>query len=348
MSFVTDKLKIKKSSLNNSREIKIFLIINFFHPFIIVNLISLFFSNNFNNINLLYLEIAYVFFVLILGRHIILKPIIRIENMFDKLKLDKSTMQITYEEPKSMLETMLVDILQEQRASIEREHKAHILIREAELSALQSKINPHFLYNTLDSIRGLAMLHDVKEIADMTEALSRLFRNMISKEGKLISLQEEFENVENYIFIQQFRFNNKFIYKEALENDQLLCYKLPNMTIQPIVENAILHGLEKKIGKGEIKISVYSTNNRIVISILDNGIGIPPDILDYINQKLVKNERQDPEDIIKNNTGIALLNINQRIKLMFGDYFGIHLMSTVDLGTEVEVVLPVIIDEEEE
>ena len=285
--------------------------------------------------------------ILLLGIVYILMPVLRIEDMISNFKMYNSkSLQGTLKPPRSRLEVMFLDILHKQKESIEREHKADIIRKEAELSALQSKINPHFLYNTLDSIRGFALLHGVNEIADMTEALSRLFRNMIAKEGQLIKLEEELENVENYMIIQQFRFNNKFVFTRKFENDEILNYKVPNLTIQPIVENAIMHGLEKKSGKGEIKISAYATKKRLVITVFDNGIGIPVDKLDYLNDKLIQNKSLESDDLITHHTGIALVNINQRIKLRFGDFYGLHITSTVNLGTEVEVVLPLLINED--
>lgn len=239
----------------------------------------------------------------------------------------------------SALETLFVEILQEQMQSVEREYKTEVLRQQAELMALQSQINPHFLYNTLDSIRGLAIHHQVPEIADMTEALSKLFRRMIAKESMLITLAEELQSVDNYMLIQKFRFHNRFGYQLRIEDESLLSLMVPNLIIQPIVENAIVHGLEKREGSGEVQIYAYATQNRLMISVEDNGVGVPPDKLDAINAML-RDELPVERSEKGSGMGIALPNINQRIKLRFGASYGVNIMSTQGVGATVEIVLP--------
>lgn len=286
-------------------------------------------------LGLLVLNVVYIF-----------NPLVRLENLINDFRESKETI-IEFEtcDQNSALEATFFKMLNEQKESMERIYKSEVLRQETELIALQSQINPHFLYNTLDSIRGLALLNDVKEIADMTEALSKLFRNMIAKEGKLITLEEEFEAVENYMIIQQFRFNNKFEYVKKIEDEEVLKYKVSNLILQPIVENAIMHGLEKKHGRGKVVVSAYATERRLIINVEDNGLGISTEKLEYLNSVL-KSKKLNQNDHSKSRMGIALTNINQRIQLQFGSKYGINIMSTKNLNTVVELVLPLIIGKE--
>jgi len=224
-----------------------------------------------------------------------------------------------------------------------REYAAKMLRKQAELNALQSQINPHFLYNTLDSIRGLALLDGQENIAKMTKALSSLFKYSISKTVNLSTLGEEIKNVENYLTIQQYRFSGKFIVIKDIDlkdNPDILSYRLPKLTIQPIVENAIYHGLETKIGKGTIKLSAYTTEKRLVVAIEDDGTGIPQDKLERINQRLHDKNVGSWEESTSKSTGVAIVNVNERIQLYFGELYGLSVYSTPGMGTTVEIVVP--------
>ncbi|MFW6015772.1 MAG: sensor histidine kinase [bacterium] len=281
--------------------------------------------------------------ILVLNVIFILNPLIRVENIIKDFRESKELYNgLRYYDKNSALEATFFEILKEQKESMERIYKTEMLRKETELIALQSQINPHFLYNTLDSIRGLALLNDVVEIADMTEALSKLFRNMIAKEGKLISLREEFESVDNYMIIQQFRFNNRFKYVKKVDDEKLYNYKVPNLVLQPIIENAIIHGLEKIKENGKVTVSAYLTQKRLIINVEDNGVGMNIEKLDYLNSILGSNT----EEHNKQKVGIALKNINQRIKLQFGKDYGINIMSSENINTVVEIILPIIKNED--
>ncbi len=223
----------------------------------------------------------------------------------------------------------------------ESEYLAELLRREAEMNALQSQINPHFLYNTLEAIRGYALDKGVMEISDMTEALSSLFRYSIKKQGKYVSIAEELENVKCYLTIQQYRFPGKISYHESVDTSQvdLMQHYIPNLTIQPIVENALHHGIEAKVGKGNVWLTVYATDRRVVIKVKDDGIGIREERLKEINRKLYEAQDGSLKDN-HNNLGIAMTNINRRIKMQYGEKYGVSILSSYGVGTEVEVSLP--------
>ena len=220
-----------------------------------------------------------------------------------------------------------------------RGYTTNILNKQAEINYLQRQINPHFLYNTLESIRGKAIINGEDDIAEMTEALAIFFRYSISQKGNMVTLEEEIDNVKSYFIIQQYRFNNKFSINYFFDEAETVLseYYIPKLIMQPIVENAIYHGLERKVGKGEIAIRIEITKQRVIINIIDDGIGIPQDKLDKINKML-----SGSKTVTKKNTGIALNNVNKRIRLNFGENFGLYIASTVNLGTDVEITLPLI------
>lgn len=209
--------------------------------------------------------------------------------------------------------------------------------KQASLNALQSQINPHFLYNTLDSIRGQALEYNIQEIADMTEALSSFFRYNVSKGSNMVPLRDELQNIRTYFKIQQYRFENRFTL--SIENDDLRaldCY-LPKLTLQPIVENSIFHGLERTGGQGHIVIRIQLTEKRLLLYISDDGSGISPENLFSIQEALRKGENRQGTS-----SGIALTNVNERIRLAFGPLYGLMITSQPQVGTDVEIILPLI------
>lgn len=217
--------------------------------------------------------------------------------------------------------------------------------KHAEYLALQNQINPHFLYNTLEGIRSEAIIQGVESIAAMTEALETFFRYTISNVDKLTTLAEEIANVENYCTIQRFRFGEKIDFKvENLVDKQvdIMKAKIPKLTLQPIVENAIFHGLEPKLGSGLVTITLQATPERLLITVSDNGVGMEDYLVHQLNDKLrgasLGYVRED-----KRKGGIALLNVNNRIKLLFGDEYGVYLYSKQGVGTDVEITLPLIL-----
>lgn len=250
-----------------------------------------------------------------------------------------------YEHPEdASVETTLYYLLKQQEVSYEKHKKAEKQRKNVELYALQSQIDPHFLYNALDSIRGYALLNDMEEISEITEALSRVFRNMISDRQEQIPLRQEMDNINSYMRIQKFRFNDKFKYYFDVEEEMLDKYMVPRMVLQPLIENAIMHGLEMKVEGGWVKVSVYVTQRRLAVVITDNGAGISEERLEFLHRAM----KFDPIDLRINDearhVGIALININRRIKLNYGKQFGITLSSTPDVRTTTEVVLPLLLN----
>lgn len=218
------------------------------------------------------------------------------------------------------------------------QYTAALIDTQAELDALQSQINPHFLYNTLDSIRGQALFEGVPDIADMTGALSAFFRYSISNRNSIVTLEEELENIRDYFDIQQFRFNNRFRLEilPASREDVTQC-RLPKLTLQPIVENAILHGMEGKLGEGTISIRIEGTARLIVVTVSDDGMGMNNETLQRV-QARVRGETVEAGR--QGRGGLALPNVARRIRLLFGETYGMQVMSTPGIGTDIVLTLP--------
>lgn len=210
--------------------------------------------------------------------------------------------------------------------------------RQAQYQALQNQINPHFLYNTLESIRSEALLAGLDSVADMCEALASFFRYTISNMENLVTVEQEIENIKTYFYIQQYRFGERLkleLQCEEGERDAVMKCLIPKLTLQPIVENAIIHGIEQKIGKGKVTIRMMLTEKRLLILVSDDGIGMNQETLNSINQRMTERSVRG-----KSRGGIAIGNVSNRIKLLFGEEYGVTVFSTLDVGTDVEITLP--------
>ena len=229
-------------------------------------------------------------------------------------------------------------------ALIDRQDIMQLSTKQAESLALQNQINPHFLYNTLDSIRGDALAAGAQSIADITEALSTFFRYTITETRNLVTIGEELENVHNYFVIQQYRFGDKLTMDVDIKDnrDEILRMQCPKLFLQPIIENAIFHGLERRKDDGLLTISIEQADEDLHVDISDNGAGIPAEQLIALNKSLSRvSVGAIMEEPNGKKGGIALKNVCRRIKLLFGERYGIHISSIVGIGTKVEVVLPI-------
>ena len=173
------------------------------------------------------------------------------------------------------------------------------------------------------------------------KALADFFRYTISRKETVVSVRDELKNVEDYLRIQNYRFRNKFVYRRQFdENADYMDYQVIKMMLQPIVENAIFHGLEPVMGKGTVTIQIYTTSKQLRISVKDDGIGMDSKTLHDLHEKILQDDHI--ESASGNKHGIALKNVNQRIHLYFGPEYGLTVYSKVKVGTEVLISLPVI------
>ncbi|NCB93102.1 MAG: sensor histidine kinase [Clostridia bacterium] len=218
--------------------------------------------------------------------------------------------------------------------------------KQAEYLALQNQINPHFLYNTLEAIRADALVAGCGNIADTTEALATFFRYTITDVQHFVTLSDELDNVDNYFIIQKFRFGDKLEMNQELENEELMSARMPKLLLQPLVENAISHGLECKVGEGTVTIAVENSEKTLFISVKDDGVGMDEEKVEKLNHIFSSQDktRKHYGELKKEKGGIALPNVNSRIKLLFGEDYGLHIYSVEGVGTEIRMTLPLIME----
>ncbi len=210
---------------------------------------------------------------------------------------------------------------------MEKVREEEITLRKAELRALQAQINPHFLYNTLDAIGWLCEEERTQDAVEMVNALAKLFRISISKGHEMITVEKELEHARSYLKIEKFRYK-QFTYSFDIE-EECLHYYCNKITLQPIIENAIYHGLDRMVDEGEIQIGVHSRGENLVFTVEDNGIGMTREQC-----------REILEGSAGDKTGIGIRNVNNRIKIYFGEQYGIQIDSELDEGTKVTIVMP--------
>lgn len=231
------------------------------------------------------------------------------------------------------INTLAADIekLMDTRITYEKEKK------DLEYKVLQNQINPHFLYNTLNSIKWMATIQGEQGIADMTTSLSRLLRSISKGTSLLIPISEELSLVTDYFNIQNYRYGGTIQLEIVCEDESLLQYSIIKFTLQPIVENAIFHGLEPKGGAGIITITVHeepsSQGEHIEIIVHDNGVGILPEKID----SLLHSNEQAANEFFKE---IGVSNVHQRLQYEYGEQYGIHIESIVGEYTSMHIVIP--------
>lgn len=221
----------------------------------------------------------------------------------------------------SQMRTLMDDIVMEQESK-----------RKSELDALQSQINPHFLYNALDSIVWMIENERYEGAVTMVTALARLFRISLSKGSNIITVADELEHARNYLTIQKIRYKNKFCFNIIADPGVLECATI-KLIIQPLVENSIYHGMEFMSGDGEITVKAYAKDSDLYIDIMDNGLGMPQEQADALLMEDKPRERGK-------GSGIGLKNVQERIQLYFGSEYGLAIYSEPDEGTTARIHLP--------
>lgn len=218
---------------------------------------------------------------------------------------------------------------------METVRQEEVNLRKTELRALQAQINPHFLYNTLDSIAWMCERGKNSDAVEMVNALARLFRISISRGHELIPIRSELQHAKSYLQIQAHRYRDQFSYTFQVE-EECLDYLCNKITLQPIIENALYHGINGLVDEGKIVISVSDEGDDILFAVEDNGNGMEPEQVESI----LKKERSD-------HSGIGIKNVNDRLKIYFGARYGITIHSVPDEGTRVEIRMPKVKEEAE-
>lgn len=217
-----------------------------------------------------------------------------------------------------------------------KKKNAQIKALQFEYDALQAKINPHFLYNTLETINSIAKIHGDCETSRMAYLLGNLLRETISNKNNVIILEEEMEYIKSYLEIQQISYRDKIEVRFDFD-ESLMDAVVPKFILQPIVENAIVHGLEKKIGKGIIIVSSKCDVYDMILEVYDDGVGIDECKIKNILRNEDTNIKQDSD---KKHTKVGINSVNKRIKILYGDDYGVQIQSDINRGTKISVRLP--------
>ena len=221
------------------------------------------------------------------------------------------------------IQTLMEDIVAEHESK-----------RKSEFDTLQSQINPHFLYNTLDIIVWMIENEKKQDAVKVVTALARFFRISLSRGKSIIPVKDELEHVRNYLMIQQMRFKNKFTY-QIQADEQVLSLASLKLMLQPLVENAIYHGMEFMDGDGEIVVKVCRQQESLLFMIQDNGLGMTKEqVQGLLTEKNHSSSRRG--------SGIGVKNVNERIRLYFGEEYGLSIQSEPDEGTVVKICLPAV------
>lgn len=226
------------------------------------------------------------------------------------------------------------DMTKEIGALVEDIKKQQVDLRITEIKLLQAQINPHFLYNTLDAIVWLAEEKKTDEVVSMVTALSEFFRTTLSAGREFITIKEEESHIESYLKIQKFRYEDIMEYEIDISKD-IYEYQIPKLTLQPLVENALYHGIKNRRGKGKIRITGRKSGDSIVFHVIDNGKGMDRQTLEHLKKKMDnEEERSDGKD-----SGFGLANVNQRIRQYYGKEFGLSFESQENQGTIASVII---------
>ena len=275
--------------------------------------------------------------VIILSYYIprsITMPITRISKVTDQVAKGNLSVRAAAESGAEarMLSDSLNAMIDKINELLDQVTTEQIRLRKAEFELLQAQINPHFLYNTLDTIVWLAEAGDQKRVVSMVGNLSDFFRTSLNQGKDIISIREELAHVRSYLEIQQVRYQDILRYEITVPED-LYEYKIPKITIQPLVENALYHGIKNKRGQGTITVSGKRNENGFVLYVRDNGIGMTQERLKEVRAGIQKLSYTGKEIY-------GLYNVNERIRLNFGETYGISIESTYGEGTCVSISLP--------
>lgn len=215
---------------------------------------------------------------------------------------------------------------------IANEYQAKLLADDAKYKALQAQVNPHFLYNTLDTMSGIAVSQNCHTVHLLCQALSNIFRYSLDMHSPYAKLEDEILHIKNYMYVINVRLQNSIRVKISIDRE-LLQEKVPRLSLQPLVENAIQHGLKNKRGEKQIRIIAYLHDNKLYVAVEDNGVGMDET---KINSQL----ENSVTEVLQKGTSIGIDNINARVKLLFGQNYGVHVNSELGKGSQVVLSLP--------
>lgn len=263
------------------------------------------------------------------------KPVKRLSVMMTRVGEGDFNVSSNYESKDEigLLSSHFNKMVSQVQQLIQEVYQEQLLKQKAELKSLRMQINPHFLYNTLESINWMARIKGVPEVGRMVKAMGDLMRASIGGDD-FVSIEDEVKNIKNYLMIQTFRYGDRFEVDMEI-SQEIMSVKIPKLILQPIVENAIVHGFENLFGNGKIEITGQREDSRILFQVRDNGAGIEESVAAAL---LAGDERNLPQ--ADSHTHIGLRNVDRRIKMYYGQEYGIVIESLRGFGTNVKIQLP--------
>lgn len=269
------------------------------------------------------------------------KPVKLLENGMAEIQKGNLETRIDVggrEDEIGVLASGLNSMAKELNEYIKKVYVAEIGQREAELNALKTQIKPHYLYNTLEVIRMTALEHEDRETARMVESLSRQLKYLMGQSGDMVPLRMEIENIREYFYIMRIRYENR-IQLEVSVDEEVMEIPIIKLSLQPIVENAVKHGLRPKKGKGTVRIEAHRKSDCLEVTVMDDGVGMKEEDLSALYDGLIQEEMGLKTREAWNHVGIK--NVNDRIQKNFGPEYGLEVISTEGTGTIVVYTLPV-------
>ncbi|RFU61003.1 sensor histidine kinase [Bacillus sp. V59.32b] len=271
------------------------------------------------------------------GTKRLIAPLYQLKQVMDQVETGyfKQNVNIQSNDEFARLGRSFNRMMEEINHLISEVYQKELSQRESEYKALKAQINPHFLYNTLDTIRWLALYGESKKIEKVAISLAHLLKASLKESKEMIPIKTEMEYINAYLFIQQTRFEkiNVSIYLD----EDITNFFIPRFILQPLVENSFIHGLEKKVGNGNLIISGSVSHQSLTIRVIDNGVGMNQE-----EAQLLLSAKEDEHIDIAKGTGKGLKNVNKRIQALFGEEYGLSIQSSLDTGTIVEIMLPAI------
>ncbi|WP_019004858.1 sensor histidine kinase [Cohnella laeviribosi] len=273
--------------------------------------------------------------------NLITKPIVELSRIMRKNKSQKfvtADKQLRRMDEIGILYNEYDKMMKDMDAFIRERYQNRILTLDAQMKALEAQINSHFLYNTLESINSIAEVEEVESIAVMTKALGDMFRYSIKTDSELVPISDELKHVDNYIAIQRIRYEDRIRFDKQIEAG-IENAKMLKLLLQPLVENAIYHGLETKRGKGCVTIKGFARGDRIVFEVTDDGVGMTPEQAMELRKRLA----EQPEFARigeRSRQSIGLKNVHSRIALYYGPEYGLSFESAQGAGTTVRIEIP--------
>lgn len=274
-----------------------------------------------------------VTFAIVIARGII-KPVSNLVGVTEQISQGDFSVRadITSKDEIGMLSESVNEMTQHLEELVSTIKEDERRMRHTELRLLQEQINPHFLYNTLDTIVWLIESGKADSAEDMVVSLSSFFRLVLSHGQELISIGEEAKHIQSYLEIQQVRYKDILDYDISIDSE-LYPFEILKLTLQPIVENALYHGIKYKRAKGTIKVTGQKRNDTIVLTVSDDGVGMDLAELEHLRQEIQKPCQET-------DSGFGLANVNERIRMNFGSEYGVMIDSVLGEGTTVKVIIP--------